>query len=118
MSAKNLTCLSCGTVNRVPNERLSSKPKCGTCGQALNVPKVSEIDAATLGKASKRDQLPLVVDFWAPWCGPCRMMAPAFEQAAAELSPNVILAKLNTQDYPQSSSGFNISGIPQYATIT
>lgn len=112
MPAKNLTCLSCGTVNRVPGERLSAKPKCGSCGQPLNLPKVTEIDAATLAKAGKRDQLPLVVDFWAPWCGPCRMMAPEFAKAATRLGTSVRFAKINTEDYPAASQRHNIRGIP------
>ena len=112
MPAKNLTCLDCGTVNRVPADRLGQKPKCGTCGAALNVPKVTEVDFKTLTKAAKRDDVPLIVDFWAPWCGPCRMMAPEFSKAATQLGADVRFVKINTEDEPSASQRHNIRGIP------
>jgi len=107
-----LTCLACSAANRVPVAKLSSGPKCGVCGAKLADGKVQALEPATLAKAVKTDQLPLLVDFWAPWCGPCRMMAPQFEQAARELSPRARFAKINTQDFPQVSEKFGIRGIP------
>lgn len=117
MSGKKITCLDCGQVNRVPAERLSAAPKCGTCGTKLMSSKVVEVDLATLQKAARNDDVPLVVDFWAPWCGPCRQMAPQFQQAAQELSGQVRLVKLNTEAYPQASSKYSIRGIPTMATF-
>ncbi len=107
-----LTCLDCGAVNRVPSDKLGAGPKCGTCGVKLNDAKVHEIDAGVLAKASKSDDLPLLVDFWAPWCGPCRMMAPEFSKAAQALGPNARLVKINTEDHPKVSMKNNIRGIP------
>lgn len=107
-----LTCLDCGAVNRVPSDKLGAGPKCGTCGGKLNTGKVYEMDANALAKASKNDDVPLLVDFWAPWCGPCRMMAPEFVKAAQALGPNARLAKINTEDYPKVSMKNNIRGIP------
>ncbi|RMD88500.1 MAG: thioredoxin TrxC [Alphaproteobacteria bacterium] len=112
MAAIKLTCLECGRVNRVPAERLDKGPKCGVCGAPLVDGKVHEIDPATLEKAAKVDGLPLVVDFWAPWCGPCRMMAPAYAQAAEKLKGRARLVKLNTEDHPQAGMKYNIRGIP------
>jgi len=112
MSASKLTCLSCGQVNRVPSDKLDAGPKCGTCGAALLPGKAMEIDLSTLKKASRSDDIPLVVDFWAPWCGPCRMMAPEFSKAAGELKGRVRLAKLNTEDQPAAGQAFGIRGIP------
>lgn len=109
-----LTCLSCGQGNRVPADRLEQGPKCGTCGSALMPGKPVEVDLATLTKAARADQIPLLVDFWAPWCGPCRMMAPEFEKAASLLKGQARLAKIDTERSPEASTRWNIRGIPAF----
>lgn len=112
MSGKKLTCLECGQMNRVPEDRLGSGAKCGTCGAALMPGKAVEVDPAILAKAARNDDLPLVADFWAPWCGPCKMMAPEFSKAAKALSGQARLVKLNTEDHGAAGAKYNIRGIP------
>ncbi len=104
MPSNKMTCLECGQVNRVPADKLRAGPKCGTCGAALMPSKVVEIDLATLSKAARNDDVQLVVDFWAPWCGPCRVMAPEFAKAAQELSGQARLVKLNTEQHPAAGA--------------
>jgi thioredoxin 2 len=110
--AVKLICTACGQANRVPGAKRASHPKCGVCGAELLDGRVAELDIVTHDKAVRSDDVPLIVDYWAPWCGPCRMMAPEFSKAAKALTPHVRFAKINTQDFPDVSQRLHIQGIP------
>lgn len=107
-----LVCLDCSQINRVPDGQVGLGPKCGTCGAPLLSGKAQEVDAGTLAKAIRVDDLPLVVDFWAPWCGPCRMMGPEFSKAAGMLKGKVRLVKVNTEAHPSAAASYRIRGVP------
>ncbi len=107
----HVVCPHCATANRVLPERLA-EGRCGRCKQALFTGHPIALDDASFDAHVTRSDIPVVVDFWAPWCGPCRMMAPHFERAAAEIEPSARLAKLNTEESQRVPGRFAIRGIP------
>ena len=114
-TSKHVVCASCLTTNRVPEDKLAAGGVCGKCGKPLFNRKPVELTSANFNKIIGNNELPVMVDFWAPWCGPCKMMAPVFEQAARQLEPNMLLAKLNTETEREIAARYNIRSIPTVA---
>ena len=109
-----VACPNCNTLNRAPREKLAAgaSGKCGHCGAPLFGGHPVALNAQSFETHAAKSDIPLVVDFWAPWCGPCKAMAPQFEQAAGHLEPSVRLAKVNTDDEQALAGRFGIQGIP------
>jgi thioredoxin 2 len=108
----HVACVHCGATNRIPADRLGDDPVCGRCAQPLLSGKPVELSDADFEQVVAASDLPVVVDFWAPWCGPCRQMAPQFEQAAGTLKGRALLVKVNSDDNPRTASRFGIRSIP------
>lgn len=112
---KHLVCPHCDAVNRIPADKLDAKPICGKCKQPLFTAHPVELNQGNFMRHIANSDIPVLVDFWAPWCGPCRMMAPAFAQAAQMLEPEIRLVKLDTEQAQQLAAQFNIRSIPTLA---
>jgi thioredoxin 2 len=111
----HIVCPHCHAVNRVPAEKLGAAPRCGQCHRPLFDGRPAELSATSFDRHVGRSDIPLLVDFWAPWCGPCRMMAPQFVQAAAMLEPHLRLAKVNTEEEQALGARHGIRSIPTLA---
>ena len=110
-----LVCPSCTAVNRVPDSRLAERPNCGKCHHPLLPGKPVDLTGANFDKLINRSGLPVVVDFWASWCGPCKMMAPVFVQTASELGARALFVKVETEAEQALAARFGIRSIPTLA---
>jgi thioredoxin 2 len=112
---KHIVCPSCGATNRIPANRLNDMPNCGKCKYPLFSGNPLELNTGNFAKHIQKNDIPVVVDFWAPWCGPCQMMAPAFAQAADMLEPDARFAKVNTEAEQMLGAQYGIRSIPTMA---
>lgn len=112
MSTTNVTCQKCHATNRLPSDRLADQPKCGKCKAPVFAGKVVPITLSNVASFLNNNQLPVLVDCWAPWCGPCKTFGPIFESAAKELEPKLRFAKLNTESQPNIATRWRIQSIP------
>ena len=111
----HVICAHCGAINNVPVARLGDDPKCGKCAKPVFSGKPLELNEAGFERFINKSHQPVVVDFWAPWCGPCKMMAPTFSQAAAQLEPRFRLVKVNTEAHQNLAMRLRIQSIPTLA---
>ncbi|MET0012920.1 MAG: thioredoxin TrxC [Sedimenticola sp.] len=111
----HIVCPHCDGINRVPQDRLDAGPKCGKCSTPLFKGQPLALGEPRFARHLQKGDLPVLVDFWAPWCGPCKAMAPAFEEAARRLEPNLRLVKVNTEENQAIAAHFGIRSIPTLA---